>query len=465
MRARAGAGLVVLALLGGTGIAGGPALGAEPAGSSRPTKTPERIILTWCGDPSSSQAVTWRTSTEVEKGLAEIAPAQTGPRFYRKNGGKELKRIRFSNGLRRVEAQTSLFELNELKCHVHSVRFEELAPGTRYVYRVGDGKNWSEWFQFRTASREMEPFSFIYFGDTQNELASMCSWVVREAYASAPRAAFTLHAGDLTNGRGLDPEWGEWFQMMGWINAMIPAVVTPGNHDYDKPRSEEQPGSLEPHWRAQFTLPEHGPPGVEETAYYIDYQGARIVSLDSMSRREEQARWLDRVLTDNPNAWTILTFHYPVFAICSSRTSLTRKDFKPVIDRHNVDLVLTGHDHAYSRTGLIGPEGEVPSGTAARGTVYAVSVSGPKMNRIGAAKGEPDPEKISKRLGEDTQLYQIITIDGRKLRYESWTASGLLYDAFTLIKSADGSKELVNQALSVPQRRRVGPDLDYDKDR
>ena len=39
------------------------------------------------------------------------------------------------------------------------------------------------------------------------------------------------------------------------------------------------------------------------------------------------------------------------------------------------------------------------------GTVYVVSVSGPKMYNI-------DRKPIMKRSGEDTQLYQIISIDG-----------------------------------------------------
>ena len=38
------------------------------------------------------------------------------------------------------------------------------------------------------------------------------------------------------------------------------------------------------------------------------------------------------------------------------------------------------------------------------------------------------------RSAEDTQLYQIITIDGDRLRYEARTAVGDLYDAFELQK-------------------------------
>ncbi|MFM8215573.1 MAG: fibronectin type III domain-containing protein, partial [Pirellula sp.] len=53
-----------------------------------------------------------------------------------------------------------------------------LQPATKYAYRVGDGVNWSEWFQFRTASTQPEPFSFVYFGDAQNDLRTLVHLVI-----------------------------------------------------------------------------------------------------------------------------------------------------------------------------------------------------------------------------------------------------------------------------------------------
>ena len=40
-----------------------------------PSKNPDRIILTFHGDPTSSRAVTWRTSTEIENSVAQISEA------------------------------------------------------------------------------------------------------------------------------------------------------------------------------------------------------------------------------------------------------------------------------------------------------------------------------------------------------------------------------------------------------
>src|SRR5262249_21666459 len=150
--------------------------------------------------------------------------------------------------------------------------------------------NWSEWFQFRTASDRPEPFSFIYFGDAQNGIRSLWSRVVREAFSDAPRARFIIHAGDLVDSANSDAQWGEWFGAGGWINAMIPSLPTPGNHEY--PLAHGEAKHLSRYWRPQFALPENGPPGLEETTYYLDYQGVRIISLNSSERQAEQVPWL-----------------------------------------------------------------------------------------------------------------------------------------------------------------------------
>jgi len=45
----------------------------------RPSSLPDRIVLTWTDDPATTQAATWRTSTEVTRAIAQIAPASDGP--------------------------------------------------------------------------------------------------------------------------------------------------------------------------------------------------------------------------------------------------------------------------------------------------------------------------------------------------------------------------------------------------
>jgi hypothetical protein len=40
-------------------------------------------------------------------------------------------------------------------------------------------------------------------------------------------------------------------------------------------------------------------------------------------------------------------------------------------------------------------------------------------------------------------LYQVIHVEADRLRFESRTATGRLYDAFDIVREADGSKQVV----------------------
>ena len=390
----------------------------------RPLDVPDRIVLTWTDDPATSQAVTWRTAARVDSAVAELTVATPHGGFGRIEG--------MQDDAVTVLATTQKLSTDLGEASYHSAEFKGLLPETLYAYRVGDGANWSEWFQFRTASRQRKPFSFIYFGDAQREVKSQWSRVIRQAYKHASDARFIVHAGDLIDRHNRDAQWGEWFNAGGWLNGMLPSIAAAGNHEYG---SDEDGGRhLSTHWRPQFALPAHGPEGLEETVYYVDYQGVRIVVLNTNEQLEKPGAWLDGVLADNPQHWTVLTFHHPIFSAAAGRDNADlRALWMPIIDRHEVDLVLQGHDHTYGRTR------NVRSGLSVRdddsGTVYVVSVSGPKMY-------ESAVHPLMRRVAEDTQLYQIIEVDGDELVYRAYTATGELYDAFNLTKGENGVNQL-----------------------
>lgn len=401
----------------------------------RPTSLPSRVALTICGDPATTMAVSWRTDRSVGESYAEVRVSIPGPDLAT-GADKVLAESRDLD----LSKATPIDGQTPYDARYHTVRFAGLQPDTLYAYRVGDAGNKSEWFQFRTAKAKPGAFSFLYFGDAQNDLRSRWSRVVREAFADLPDAAFMLHAGDLVDVAHRDSDWGEWFEAGGWVTASRPQVATPGNHEYYRLLNEkgERTDQREqtPHWQPQFEFPRNGVPGLEDTNYFFDYQGARFISLDCMQRTEEQAVWLDKVLSTNPCKWTFVTFHYPMFSTAEGRdNSALRAQWKPVFDKHKVDFVLQGHDHTYGRmnlaTGLSGVDD-------ATGTVYVVSVSGPKMYKLGDVD-------FMRRTGEQTQLYQILHVEAGKVRFESRTATGELYDAFELHKDARGKKRLVEK--------------------
>ncbi len=424
---------------------------------NQPTVHPDRVILNPTADPATSMSVTWRTSVDIQSGVAEIAIATAAPKFWR-------------NAVS-ITANTETLDVHhvlraEVIANYHSATFSDLLPNTLYAYRVGNSDYWSEWFQFRTADDKPGRFSFLYFGDVQNNILDLWSRVVREGYRKKPDAAFIIYAGDLINRAHNDTEWHEWFSAGGWIHSTIPTIPAVGNHEYDAiDRVSERQLSVQ--WRPQFTLPLNGCQGLEETVYYVDYQNLRLIVLNTMEDKASQAAWLEEVLVNNTRRWTIVTYHHPLFNAAEGRSDDGWRDvLKPLFDKYGVDLALQGHDHTYARgrSGIISEN--TSSGINTRdhtGTVYVVSISGAKMYNSKKNAWNEYPDVTRDRHAENTQLYQVISIDGDILKYESFTPTGELYDAFELIKNNNQANTFIElQHEAMPTRTHLNTIRYYD---
>ena len=152
-------------------------LAASPADTvPAANEVPSRIALTWSGDTARTQNVTWRTEAPLDRAVAQITRLDANPASVRKAAG--------------VEGTATPLELPEGQDErsVHRKNLQASSPITAYCYRVGNGRTWSAWNVFRTAKATVAPFRFLYLGDAQTELRSMCSRVFRAAYRAAPDA-------------------------------------------------------------------------------------------------------------------------------------------------------------------------------------------------------------------------------------------------------------------------------------
>jgi 3',5'-cyclic AMP phosphodiesterase CpdA len=413
-----------------------------PAGAIRyaPSGFPDRVIAVPATDSRTGFSVAWRTDASVDGPMLQIAEAVDSPDV--------------ADYARSVRAVSRSLDGENGAARHHAARIDGLRPDTLYAYRVQGNETWSEWFQIRTAAAGVQPFSFLYFGDAQNSIKSLYSRVIREAWRREPASVLVIHAGDLVDGRveEIDNEWGEWFDAGGFLNASALFAPASGNHEH---RSGKASGNgrhtLEAHWAAQFPVPENGAPGLSASTYFFDYQGVRFITLDSTSALENgtgsvQADWMRPLLENNPNRWTVVTHHHPMFSASLGRDNPSlRKDWMPLFERYGVDLVLQGHDHVYGRG-----QGTSTAGDKAvrAGPVYVVSVAGAKQYRVSRAA-----QKWTARYAENTQLYQIVRVSHDQLRYESWTVTGKLYDAFELRKDALGAAQLNDLPVAVATRR------------
>jgi 3',5'-cyclic AMP phosphodiesterase CpdA len=402
----------------------------HPQFDYKATPKPDRILLSWSKDAHTTQTVTWRTDTTVAKAYAQIAIADPSPEFHEYDTTYTAETVSFLNPY--------------TNANYHTVTFENLKPNTHYAYRVGSKPYWSEWIQFKTATAKAEPFSFIYMGDAQNKLYSHWSRAIRAAYAKAPNAKFIIHAGDLINHSQNDYEWGEWFRAGSFIHSMIPSIIVPGNHEYIK--IDKKKIGISPYWNPQFNFTKNGPEGLEDESYYTDYQNCKIIALNTNENFAQQAQWLEEVLKNNKKDWVFVILHHPIISAAKGRVNEgIMNNWKPIFDKYKVDMVLQGHDHTYGRGQ------NVNSGLNAwdedSGTVYVVSVSGPKTYSLS------DHEWMT-RSAENTQLYQVIDIENDKLTYKAYTVNDKIYDAFEIIKAKGKNNVLKELQVDIKEERR-----------
>ncbi|MEU6645837.1 metallophosphoesterase [Saccharomonospora sp. NPDC046836] len=453
----------VVAALGATVlVAGGIALGpvAFGAGSEAPAKypaaeihkpspMPDRITLIPTSSPSTTQRVTWRAQATADFAQAQILVAP-----------RALGSVTPAPGAVTTVPAQSTSPVNTSLGYAsiyHTVEFTGLQPDTRYTYRVGDGVNWSEWTDFTTAAEKFEPFSFLYYGDAQNYIDSAVPRVFRQAFADRPEAKAIVHAGDLIDSANSEEQWGQWHNADGFVNSQINNIAVPGNHEYS--------GGLSTFWRPQFPYPDNGPGNAElkQTVYYLDYQGVRFIALDSNYQSNAtlmaaQTQWLERVLADNPNKWTVVTFHHPVYSTTGTRNNPNvRAQWGPLFEKYGVDLVLQGHDHTYGRGNKVDNR---QSTSVHNGVAYVVSVSGGKMYALNDGRNWTDNGAEVRSQGDNIQLYQMIDVEADQIRFEARYANGQHHDGF-LIRKNDEGERTVNDLRTAENT--VGEQVSVDK--
>ena len=394
-----------------------------------PTKFPDHVVLSATEDPSTSIAINWRTEADNKVGFVELALAGPGP-YFKKNSKK-------------YKAERTVVDSQEayndgFKASYFEVKIDQLIPNKIYAYRVGNFHFKSEWHHFKTANNQPIPISFLYVGDAQNYILELWSRVIRNAYKTAPDADFFIHAGDLVDEGHEEIDWNEWFAAGSFIHSEIPAIAVPGNHEYRYLDGSvySQDKVLSVQWDAQFGFPKNGPKGLDKTCYYIDYPDLKIIALNSNVAIKRQAKWLREILKSNDKKWIVVTYHHPVFSASTGRDNPEiRSLWQPIFEEYNIDLALQGHDHSYAR-GAIYEKPVVKNenhGGNIIGPVYVVSVSGGKMYSVNKS-GWDEYGATQAKNGERIQLFQHISIDGDRLTYRSFTATGELFDRFELLK-------------------------------
>jgi 3',5'-cyclic AMP phosphodiesterase CpdA len=219
-------------------------------------------------------------------------------------------------------------------------RLDGLEPSTLYCYSLR-GLTRPAGFVTAPAPGSGAPVRFVVFGDSGD--GGPGQRAVLEQLTRVP-FDFIAHTGDLayTHGRLHEIEnyvFGVYAPLLR-SHALFPAS---GNHDY---RSEQAAP-----FREVFALPENGGPAGRERYYSFDWGDVHVAVIDTELVGPTQAAWLDADLAASGARWKVVYGHKPPFSSGSHGSARNVRDvFVPIFERHQVPLVLSGHEHNYERT-------------------------------------------------------------------------------------------------------------------
>ena len=263
----------------------------------------------------------------------------------------------------------------------NKVTLKGLQPGTTYYYQV-EGKE----IESFTTDDDTSSFSFVFVGDPQigssNEEKAKTpediqkptfltaqseavrndtfnwNYTLERAYAKTGNtASFILSSGDQiqTNAEKVKDGTVSEMEYAGYLSPdimkSVPVATTVGNHDADN-------ANYTYHFNTA-NLSGLGDNGYVGGDYYFTYGDALFIILNTQDTNvSEHKQFIEQTVAANPDCkWRIVTLHQDIYGSAehSNEPEITnlRYSLVPIFEENDVDIVLTGHDHAYSRTKML----------------------------------------------------------------------------------------------------------------
>ena len=236
-----------------------------------------------------------------------------------------------------------------------TVTIGPLAPGTTYSYTVaGSAETYSFTMPASAAASPTDVFPF-HLGLTadigQTEVTRATVRQLRAALEG--KAGAVLLAGDLSYADGYYHRWDTYGRMMEGLAARVPIMTTGGNHEVGDAEAWVS-------YNLRYPMPFRQSGSVSNLWWSRDIGPAHVVSLCSYAATDAaslQYKWLERDLSLRLNRtrtpWLVVMMHAPFYNSNighQGESELMRQDMEALLYRHHVDLVLSGHVHAYERS-------------------------------------------------------------------------------------------------------------------
>lgn len=375
--------------------------------------------LTWYANVDTAGSVQWAKQSDMQDGLF---PAQYN------------------------EAAATSIATNDEGFYSNQATMTNLEENTAYVYRVVNGDTVSQIYTFETGDFD-EGFSFILAGDPQigagNTESDTVGWDETLDTAIAQLDPdFLVSAGDQVNTNNNETQY------TGYLNdalTYLTSATTIGNHDSGSAAYNEH-----------FNLPNESTQLGATTAgtdYWFVYDNTLFMVINSNNRSTaEHKEFLESAIAQNPDVrWKTVVFHHSVYSTASHVDDgdiiERREELPPMLSELDIDVVLMGHDHVYTRTYMMngttpddsqGVQSEV---TNPEGVLYltANSASGSKYYDIKA------PEAAYSAVMDQSYRRTITDIDVTDTSYTMTTYymdTMEVLDTFTINKIDTDKSEL-----------------------
>ena len=263
----------------------------------------------------------------------------------------------------------------------NKVTATDLKANTTYYYSYQKDGQWTAPEKYTTDNGSK--FSFIFVGDPQigssNELKGAATEEFYNAQSAAVandafnwnttlnqamektgnKASFVLSSGDqIQSTKKKSPNkaaWGSEIEYSGYLSPDVlknlPVATTVGNHDADN-------ANYTYHFNTA-NASELGSNGKVGGDYWFKHDNALFIMLNTQDTNvEEHKQFIEQTVAANKDCkWRIVTLHQDIYGSAehSNEPEITnlRYQLAPIFENSKVDVVLTGHDHAYSRTQIL----------------------------------------------------------------------------------------------------------------
>lgn len=220
---------------------------------------------------------------------------------------------------------------------------------------------------------------------------------------------FVITTGDNIIGSQDDPEdfvekFEQPFQPL--LDARVPFYATLGNHDKAVNHS-------------------YAPWNMEGRRYYtFAIKNVRFFALDSNRPDRAELAWVDEALRRSNEEWKICYFHHPLYSngVKHGPDLELRVMLEPILARHGVDVVFSGHDHVYER---LSPQ---------KGITYFVT--GPGGQEVRTLRPSPATAAAFDR----EQTFIAVEVHGAEMFFQTVSRSGMTVDAGGIRKRQQTSR-------------------------